>query len=95
MVNSFSPPTPVRRKKLWLTLILLSLWAVVSFVLPFWARELSIEILGWPFHYWMSAHGSILISLLIVVIYAKLMNRWEAQEKYSHGQNQTKTNTQD
>jgi len=35
---------------------------------------------GWPLYFWMAAQGSILLFICIVVIYAWLMNRWEAQE---------------
>jgi len=31
-------------------------------------------------YFWMAAQGSILFFICIVVIYAWLMNRWEAQE---------------
>jgi cation/acetate symporter len=35
---------------------------------------------GWPLYFWMAAQGSILFFICIVVVYAWLMNRWEAQE---------------
>jgi len=35
---------------------------------------------GWPLYFWMAAQGSILLFICIVVIYAWLMNHWEAQE---------------
>jgi len=34
---------------------------------------------GWPFDFWMAAQGCVLIYLLIVSVYAWLVNRWERQ----------------
>jgi putative solute:sodium symporter small subunit len=41
---------------------------------------LAIDIQGWPLYFWMAAQGSLLIFMAIVVLYAWLMNRWEAEE---------------
>ena len=35
---------------------------------------------GWPLYFWMAAQGSILLFICIVIVYAWLVNRWEAQE---------------
>ena len=68
------------RKKRILTAVLLLVWLLVSFGPSFFARDLSVIIRGWPLYFWMAAQGSILLFICIVVIYAWLMNRWEAQE---------------
>ena len=77
MNNHLSPAqfqTRVRR----LTLFLLCIW-LLTIVLPvFYARELSQGFPGWPLHYWISAQGALLVFLAMVVIYAFLVNRWEA-----------------
>ena len=39
-----------------------------------------MEVNGWPIYFWMAAQGSVLVFVAIVVIYAWLMNRWEAEE---------------
>jgi putative solute:sodium symporter small subunit len=66
--------TRVRR----LTLLMLCIW-LLTIVLPvFYARELSQSWPGWPLHYWISAQGAVLVFLALVVIYAILVNRWEA-----------------
>ena len=67
-------------KKRILTTVLLLIWLVVSFGPSFFARDLSVMIGGWPLYFWMAAQGSILMFISIVVVYAWLMNRWEAQE---------------
>lgn len=74
------PPTlPLKKRQQRLTALLLLVWVSASFGPIFFARQLSFEVLGWPFHFWMAAQGSILIFLAVVVLYAWLMNRWEAQ----------------
>ncbi len=44
------------------------------------ARDLSFEVWGWPLHFWLVAEGSVLLFILMVAVYAWLMNRWDAQE---------------
>lgn len=68
------------QKKRILTAVLLLVWLMVSFGPSFFARDLSVMVGGWPLYFWMAAQGSILLFICIVVIYAWLMNRWEAQE---------------
>lgn len=68
------------QKKRILTTVLLLCWLFVSFGPSFFARDLSVTVWGWPLHFWMAAQGAILLFIAIVVIYAWLMNRWEAQE---------------
>jgi putative solute:sodium symporter small subunit len=68
------------QKKRILTAVLLLVWLLVSFGPGFFARDLSVIIGGWPLYFWMAAQGSILLFICIVVIYAWLVNRWEAQE---------------
>jgi putative solute:sodium symporter small subunit len=58
-----------------LTALLLALWFTVSFVLPFFARELSGAFFGWPFSYWLAAQGALVVYVLIVWIYSLRMRR--------------------
>jgi putative solute:sodium symporter small subunit len=67
-------------KKRILTTVLFLVWLVVSFGPSFFARDLTVMVGGWPLYFWMAAQGSILLFICIVVVYAWLMNRWEAQE---------------
>lgn len=69
----------LRFRKRVLTAVLLGVWVCMSFVLPFFARDLSFKVAGWPLHFWLSAQGSLLVFLAIVAVYAWLVNRWEAQ----------------
>ena len=77
-ISTSSPRLKKRQRRL--TAVLLLVWAVTSFGPTFFARSLSFEVWGWPFHFWMAAQGAILIFMAIVVVYAWLMNRWEAEE---------------
>jgi putative solute:sodium symporter small subunit len=65
-------------------LTLLLVWFCTSFGPAFFARDLSFEVGGWPFHFWMAAQGTLLVFLAVVVVYAWLMNRWEAEDMAQH-----------
>jgi putative solute:sodium symporter small subunit len=58
---------------------LLCLWIAVTFIVPYFARDLSFKILAWPFSFWMTAQGTLLVYLAIVAIYGWVMNRRDAQ----------------
>jgi putative solute:sodium symporter small subunit len=73
-------PSRLRFRKGVLTAVLLGIWGCVNFVLPLFARDLSFTVWGWPLHFWLSAQGSLLVFLAIVVVYAWLVNRWEAED---------------
>lgn len=61
------------RSNLRVTGVLLAVWFVVTFVVTFYARELSFSFFGWPFSFWMAAQGSLVIYCLIVWFYAHHM----------------------
>ena len=54
---------------------LLCVWFLVSFVVSFFARELSFSFFGWPFSFWMAAQGSLLVYGAIIWFYAHYMAR--------------------
>lgn len=54
---------------------LLLAWFVVSFVVAFFARELDFDFLGAPFGFWVAAQGAPIAYLVIVWIYAIVMDR--------------------
>jgi putative solute:sodium symporter small subunit len=63
-----------------LTLILLAIWFVVTFVVGYFARELSgITILGFPFAFYMGAQGALIIYVVIIFYYAARMNRMDKE----------------
>lgn len=69
----------VRRGNWRLTLALLLAWAVVTFGVAFFARALSFDFFGWPFSFWVGSQGALIVYVAIVVIYATVMNRKEAE----------------
>ncbi len=60
-----------------LTAGLLLAWALVAFAPVFFARELSVELFGWPLGFWLASQGALLAFCAIVIVYARLMNRAE------------------
>ena len=61
------------------TLQLLAVWGGVTFVACWFAKELNgWHIAGFPFGFWMSAEGAIVVYVLLIAVYAWVMDRWEA-----------------
>lgn len=67
------------RKNLNITAILLAIWFVVTFVVGFFARELSFKFFGWPFSFWVGAQGALVIYVLIIGYYAYYMNKLDIE----------------
>lgn len=67
------------RQGLGLTASLLALWFGVSFGIAFFARDLAFDFFGWPFSFWVGAQGALVAYWFITWIYARRMNRLEAQ----------------
>jgi putative solute:sodium symporter small subunit len=65
------------RRSQQLTLVLLLVWAAVTFGPAFLAPYLHFNFFGWPFSFWMAAQGALLVYLAIVAIYGWAMNRSE------------------
>jgi putative solute:sodium symporter small subunit len=72
-------PTPNQRhywrKSLSITAWLMLVWFVVTFGVAFFARDLNFSFFGWPFSFWVGAQGALGVYVLIVGLYAYLMNR--------------------
>ena len=62
------------RRNLKVMAVLMALWFIVTFVVSYFARELSFNFFGWPFSFYMAAQGSLIVYLLIVWYYARHMN---------------------
>jgi len=67
------------RKNLALTTGLLAVWFIVTFVVSFFARELSFSFFGWPFSFWMGAQGALLVYGAIIWFYARTMDKLDAR----------------
>lgn len=67
------------RKTVRITGVLLAVWFVVTFVVGYFARELSFNFFGWPFSFWMGAQGALVIYVLIIWYYAQYMNKLDRE----------------
>jgi len=63
------------RKTLRLTAALMVVWFAVTFGVAFFARELSFTFFGLPFSFWVGAQGALVVYVLIVAVYAWVMER--------------------
>jgi len=61
------------QRNLRITAVLLALWFVVTYVVSFYARELSFAFFGWPFSFWMGAQGALVVYVFIIWYYARVM----------------------
>ena len=63
-----------------LTLMLLLIWVLVTFVLNWFARELNtIVIFGFPLGFYMGAQGLLVVYLLIIWFYNRQMRKLDAE----------------
>ena len=72
-------------KNLRLTALLLALWFVVTFVVAWFARELSFNFFGWPFSFYMGAQGALIIYVWIIWYYARYMNNLDNEYGVEEG----------
>ncbi len=73
-----------RRQEYWsrnlrITAILLAVWFVVTFVIGWYARDLSFNFFGWPFAFWVGAQGALVVYVWIIWYYASYMNRLDKE----------------
>jgi len=61
------------------TAFLLAIWFVVTYVVGFYARELSFNFFGWPFAFWVGAQGALVVYVLIIWYYARSMNKLDQE----------------
>lgn len=55
--------------------LLLVVWFIFSFGVAFFARQLDFRFFGWPFSFWVAAQGALIVFVLIIVVYAWVMNK--------------------
>jgi putative solute:sodium symporter small subunit len=76
------------RKNVRLTLVLLAIWAVITYVVGFYARELSFNFFGWPFAFWVGAQGALVLYVVIIGYYAWYMNRLDREYGVAEGEDE-------
>ena len=67
------------RKNLRVTAILLFIWFVLTFVVGYFARDLSFSFFGWPFSFWVGAQGALVGYVAIIGYYAWYMNKLDIE----------------
>jgi putative solute:sodium symporter small subunit len=68
------------QRNLNLTMVLLAVWFVVTFVMGYFARPLAeINFAGWPLSFYMAAQGSLIIYIVIIWYYARAMNNLDLE----------------
>ncbi|MBI2235512.1 MAG: DUF4212 domain-containing protein [Magnetospirillum sp.] len=80
-----------RHKEYWtrnlkITGVLLAIWFFVTFVIGWYARELSFNFFGWPFSFYMGAQGSLVIYVWIIWYYARYMNKLDMEYGVEEGE---------
>ncbi|CAA7612837.1 DUF4212 domain-containing protein [Magnetospirillum sp. SS-4] len=73
-------------KNLRITAILLGIWFVVTFVVAWFARELSFTFMGWPFSFWVGAQGALVVYVWIIWYYARYMNNLDIEYGVEEGE---------
>jgi putative solute:sodium symporter small subunit len=67
------------RRVRWLTVGLLSVWGAVTLAACWFAEDLNrVQVGNFPFGFWLSAQGAILVYVGLIAVYAWVMDRWEA-----------------
>jgi putative solute:sodium symporter small subunit len=74
------------RKNLRITGALLVLWFFVTYVLGFFARELSFNFFGWPFAFWVGAQGALVVYVGIIWYYGSYMNKLDVEFGVEEGE---------
>ena len=67
------------RKNVTMTMILLAVWAFVTYVLGYLARDLSFNFFGWPFSFWVGGQGALGVYVIIIWWYARYMNNLDKE----------------
>ncbi|MEK6211150.1 MAG: DUF4212 domain-containing protein [Pseudomonadota bacterium] len=76
-------------RNLLITAILLFIWFVVTFVEGWYARELNAFIIfGFPFGFYMSAQGSLIVYVVLIWFYARYMNALDIEYNVEEGEDE-------
>ena len=73
-------------KNLRITSLLLGIWFVVTFVVVFFARELTFKFFGWPFSFWVAGQGALIVYCAIIWYYARYMNKLDIEYDVHEGE---------
>jgi putative solute:sodium symporter small subunit len=74
-----TPDTPYWHKTKRLSLALLLVWLLVTLGVGLFGRALSFGFMGWPFGFWATSQGALIVFCLIIWVYAWAMDRLDQQ----------------
>jgi putative solute:sodium symporter small subunit len=75
------------KRTLNVTVVLLAIWFVVTFVMAYFAMDLhSIVIAGFPLSFYMAAQGSLIIYVLLIWFYARKMGELDREYGVAEGE---------
>ncbi|MBI4968254.1 MAG: DUF4212 domain-containing protein [Rhodospirillales bacterium] len=74
------------KKNLTITAILMVIWFVITYVIGYYARDLSFNFFGWPFAFYMGAQGSLILYIVIIWFYARYMNNLDIEYGVQEGE---------
>jgi putative solute:sodium symporter small subunit len=75
------------RRNLNITIVLLAIWFVVTFVMAYFARPLAeINFFGWPLSFYMGAQGSLIVYVVIIWYYARKMRQLDIEYGVEEGE---------
>lgn len=69
-----------------MTLIQVAIWIVITYVIGFYARELSFNFFGWPFAFWVGAQGALALYVIQIGWYAWYMNKLDQEYGVAEGE---------
>jgi putative solute:sodium symporter small subunit len=73
------------RKNVRITAVLMIIWAFITFVIGYYARELSFNFFGWPFSFWVGAQGALVLYVVLIGFYAWYMNKLDQEYGVAEG----------
>jgi putative solute:sodium symporter small subunit len=74
-------------RNLKLTLGLLVIWFIVTYVMAYFARPLAeINFFGWPLSFYMAAQGSLIVYVLMIWYYARKMRALDEEYGVEEGE---------
>jgi putative solute:sodium symporter small subunit len=73
------------RKIVRITIVLMVIWALITYGVGYYARELSFNFFGWPFSFWVGAQGALALYVVLIGFYAWYMNKLDQEYGVSEG----------
>jgi putative solute:sodium symporter small subunit len=62
-----------------LTGLLILVWFLATFGVAWFARDLNFSFFGWPFAFWIGGQGALAVYLLVVFVYARVMDELDLE----------------